>query len=476
MAFTWILGKRNKPADDNSASDVVGAMQEKLDDHAAIDLTEIKLSIEDGLLMVFGPEGDPIPPLLLKEACVKQPCARIRLPNGFAVDHKRLIDVIDAQQKGKLADQATDRWIKAMLGAEGVFEPTPEAHLAEEDTEEAPVSGNELTIETSDGEAMTLCDAHPGNARRVPPLKVLVNGQSMSIGAILDQLGRSGSSATKSPVIARRGEHISLLLDKATEAKLETASSTWDDEAKTDLFLNDGSQASMDDLMVLLEDTPSHESNRREMSDAQKTCRLLPDGKGALDLDRATIVLVSGMPEGWSLTKGLQSEQGSWMMDPSDLMDTSVAYPDLPDDAVTLEINVISIVGPDGSLDKQSCSVAIPPLGNEGIVEQTRAQSSDDVPSFAVPLAFDMAETCLAISADALLLRGLPEGVELSAGLFDSSVGGWVLKPDQLQDLVIQGLGAEDQGIEIELKAIRLDQAGRPRAEVIAKKTVPIAA
>lgn len=476
MAFTWILGKRFEPVVNTSEDGDTVSLEEVMDENGGLNLAEINLSIEDGLLEVFGPDGDPVPPLLLKEACVRQPRATIRLPNGFAVDHKRLIDVIDAQLKSPLAERPTDRWIKAMLGAEGAFEPATDDHLASERIEEKRVRGNKLTVETPGGETITLCDAHPGNSCRVTPLSLLVDGKPVSIEALLDHAGKSLASEALSPVFIHRGEDVALLLHDDVEAKLEAASPFWGGEAKLDLFLSDGRQASIDDLIALLQEEPAPEDQPHQEEGAAGTYPLLSDEETPFDLARATIVMVSNMPDGWSLTKGIKSEQGAWMLDPSDLTGTSVECPGPPEEPSTLEINVISIVGHDGTLEKQTRSVVIPPQVSEETAKQVPARPQNDERPFVVRLAFDEAEICLAVSADALLLRGIPKGASLSAGVFDQSVGGWILKPSQLHDLVLHGLDGQSQSIELELKAIHLDREGQSRADVIGKKTIPIAA
>ena len=49
---------------------------------AAFDLGLARAVIEDGLLMVFGPEGDPIPPEIFGAAAAEQPNAGIQLRTG----------------------------------------------------------------------------------------------------------------------------------------------------------------------------------------------------------------------------------------------------------------------------------------------------------------------------------------------------------------------------------------------------------
>jgi hypothetical protein len=96
----------------------------------------IRLRIEGGLLMAFGPGGDPAPPRLV----ASDHDAALLLENGGLVDRQRALAVLEAQQKAPLAGVPNDRWIEAMLGLAGEFEPTDPALLERELEEEAGVS------------------------------------------------------------------------------------------------------------------------------------------------------------------------------------------------------------------------------------------------------------------------------------------------------------------------------------------------
>jgi hypothetical protein len=55
---------------------------------AAFDLGLARAVIEDGLLMVFGPEGDPIPPEIFGAAAAEQPNAGIQLRDGASCERQ----------------------------------------------------------------------------------------------------------------------------------------------------------------------------------------------------------------------------------------------------------------------------------------------------------------------------------------------------------------------------------------------------
>lgn len=88
--------------------------------------------------MAFGPEGDPVPASLARDVCAEADVKRLRLRNGISVDCQRALAVLEAQQRGKLSKTPSNRWIEAMLGIAGSFEPTPEALLEREPNDAMP--------------------------------------------------------------------------------------------------------------------------------------------------------------------------------------------------------------------------------------------------------------------------------------------------------------------------------------------------
>ena len=98
----------------------------------------ILLSVQNGVLMAFGPEGDPVPPRLLNELCTDIDGCRLQLKEGLDVDNHRALAVFEAQQRGPLADRENNRWVESFLGHDGHFEPTPQHLLDEEPDDELP--------------------------------------------------------------------------------------------------------------------------------------------------------------------------------------------------------------------------------------------------------------------------------------------------------------------------------------------------
>lgn len=99
-------------------------------------LKDMRLVLEDGLLMVFGPEGDPVPPHVFTAAAAARTDARLALPDGAATSAARVAAVLRAQILGRLGGAVrSNDWIMAMLREPGGPEQTSERELrAEEET------------------------------------------------------------------------------------------------------------------------------------------------------------------------------------------------------------------------------------------------------------------------------------------------------------------------------------------------------
>lgn len=97
---------------------------------AADTQTKICLRVEGGMLMAFGPDGDPVPSVLLAALHEETAGSSFVTEDGQRVDSFRALQVFDAQQKGRLGKRPCDRWIEAMLGVTSAFEETPADLLA----------------------------------------------------------------------------------------------------------------------------------------------------------------------------------------------------------------------------------------------------------------------------------------------------------------------------------------------------------
>ena len=82
--------------------------------------------------------ADPVPPALLRTACTDSAVDGPIMEDGTVVDRRKVLAVMDAQQRGPVADHASDGWIEAMLGLRGQFEATPDDLLKSEPEDDLP--------------------------------------------------------------------------------------------------------------------------------------------------------------------------------------------------------------------------------------------------------------------------------------------------------------------------------------------------
>jgi hypothetical protein len=84
----------------------------------SLDLETVSAVLEGGLLMVFGPDGDPLPPRAFSIAAAGQPDAGIRIGSDARAQAGRIAAVLEAQSAGRLSEGEGDAgaWIEAMLG------------------------------------------------------------------------------------------------------------------------------------------------------------------------------------------------------------------------------------------------------------------------------------------------------------------------------------------------------------------------
>lgn len=155
-------------------------------DEPKLALGQMKASIEDGLVMVFGPEGDPVPPHVFAGAAAEQPDALVALADGTAVVARRLAMVLQAQTLGRLGPAEHDAWIMTMLLDRHGPEMASETDLGTEQ-ERGAIEGrvDRLKIATPSG-AFLIADAGPARTGEVTGL-FLPDGTPISV---VDLAGR----------------------------------------------------------------------------------------------------------------------------------------------------------------------------------------------------------------------------------------------------------------------------------------------
>lgn len=149
------------PAEHQSVGPDVSGDAPKAD--AALDLEMTSAVVERGLLMVFGPDGDPLPPGAFGAAAAARPDAGIRIGTDARVPAHRVASVLDAQSTGRLAagEDEANAWIEAMLGlGPQPTTCTPSELHAEVGACEIMLTGEEIRIGMAEGASLLIGPAH----------------------------------------------------------------------------------------------------------------------------------------------------------------------------------------------------------------------------------------------------------------------------------------------------------------------------
>ena len=491
-----------------------------------LDLNLVRAAIQDGLLMVFGPDGDPVPPQVFGAAAAEQPDAGVPLSGGPAVRAERIAAVLDAQISGPPGpSQAGDEaWIRAMLG----IGPQPEMAtadelLAEACTVEVVAFGRDLMITAPNGATFLLADARSwapeGISLRVAGQGPVALGDLVArLLARADQehIGPSPNEFAAPECKAwLQGDALRIDLPELGTVDLARPEDGAVAAPSVSLFMASGEVATLDDLlnalsMPIAAPAPTRHADPlaprspQFAADEQPPHAVplalgLPDALAA-EPDRVALVVVRGLPDGASLSAGMKSGDGGWLLSPRDLPGLSLTPPRDGASDLALEVAAIAIVSPEGELTSAAATVLVPlrsaaaerapsppdepapsPMAEPApscVIEPAvagPAPSPPDEPAQAsIPLGLDPQVLSRGGPFDAAIVRDLPAGVTLSAGTYDPAIAGWVLLPHQLRNLSVVWAGGPGADLTLRLLGVCLRPGAGARPRVLARVPVTI--
>jgi hypothetical protein len=475
------------------------------DGEAALDVGLMHAVIQDGVLMVLGPEGDPVPPQAFCTAAAAQPDAEVRMADGARIRAERMAAVLDAQRGGRLGsgrggDQA---WIEAMLGIGPQPGTANKADLAaERHNVEIIAFGRELMITSPAGGTFLLAEARSANSASVR--LVGAGGEPVALGSIVARLlGRSDRDGDGKP---RARVHEVTLPDCRTwiedgalvielrevgELRFQRHDPAAGHGPLVSVFMPDGETATIDQLMSALSrplrlpdaEDPRAEQVEPAMAGPSVTADLdpapeprdpppsaprrvalglrVPDGLGA-HAGEVALVVIRRLPAGAALSAGAACDDGTWLLSPRDLGGLCLTPPPGWSGELTLEVVAIAVRDRDGELASVSSAIAVPLRPVPG----GRAPAPIPVAIDARVLNGDGA------SLDALIVRDLPAGATLSAGAYDAAIDGWVLLPRQAGALTVTPAIGQTEDFTLTLLGVRLSDA-RAKPRLLAR--IPIA-
>jgi hypothetical protein len=471
------------------------------DGGAALGLELMRAEIRDGVLMVFGPDGDPVPPQAVAAAAAAQPGAMVGWADGPAIEAERIAAVLEAQKDGRLGskDDGDDAWIKAMLGIGPQPEMAAEDDLLAEGHEvEIVAFGKEMMISSPAGGTFLIAEA-----RSTSPASVGLrgpDGEPVALGAVvahlLGRVPRGGAARAKVNEVAFPDcrtwiEDDALIIEVPEVGALHFVRS--DPAApgpSVSVFMPDGETATIDELLEALSrplTSPDDEAFPHEdaippaaahsgacdpdpASPPQGPARpprqipvsvRMPEAFAAR-AEEVALVVVRGLPHGATLSAGAASGDGSWLLSPRDLAGLSLAPPPGWTLDLALEIAAIAIQDRDGRLASASKILQIP------LHPSASGRGHAPVPIVIEPEALSGHTARL----DAIVVRDLPAEARLSAGAYDPEIDGWVLLPRQLQGLTVTPGVEQTEDFSLTLLAITLAD-GRARSRFLTR--IPVA-
>jgi hypothetical protein len=338
-----------------------------------LELGLVRAAIQDGLLMVFGPDGDPVPPQVFGAAAAEQPHAAVPLADGPPVRAERIAAVLDAQIGGQSGSPqgGSEAWIKTMLGIGPRPEMAPDDDLRAEDcTIEVVAFGRELMITSPGGATFLLADA-----RSPTPIGLQLAGEGpVALGELVARLlagaGREHAAPSRDEFVAPKCrtwlEDDALRIDLPEVGAVELVRADGDAAAapSVSLFMANGELATIHDLLSALgmplaaPSAPAHGDpldppGRKSLADrhlagAAPIALGLPDALAA-EPDRVALVVVRGLPAGAGLSAGVAGGDGSWLLSPRDLPGLAIVTPPQGTSDLALEVAAIAIAIPRAS-------------------------------------------------------------------------------------------------------------------------------
>ena len=355
---------------------------------AGVALSTVALRIEDGLLMAFGADGDPLPPAVFAAAAQEQPGALVRF-GDTTVAPLRAAAVLEAQTRGPLTGAsdgaAAERWIRSMLGLGPQPATTSAAELEDERRVcELTAFARELMISLPAGGTFLITEAAGAGAATAGLL--LPDGTRISLARLIERIRtevgprpaphppaagtpRGAEIALSECGIQRADGGIVLALPSIGAVRLVELAGAAPEGPRVGIFLAGGAPATVAELAATLghvrppDGAPEERAPARNPSagdtmelplDWPAMIEVAADGTAdlgmlgrALEACRAQLpsATLVGLPAGAALSAGRRHTDGSWSLAADDMRGLRLRLPPAAPDALALEITVRALQG-----------------------------------------------------------------------------------------------------------------------------------
>ena len=203
-------------------------------------------------------------------------------------------------------------------------------------------------------------------------------------------------------------------------------------------------------------DTPGLSVN--DVSGAEDTAIGLDITPSLSDTDGSETlsVVISNVPEGATLSSGVDQGDGSWIVDPSELAGLSVTPPSDFSGSFDLEVSVTSTEADgDSSTSTSSFTVDVSGVADTpglSVGDSVEGGQGEEIP---LDIASSLSDTDGSESLQ-ITVSGLPAGLSLSAGV-ENADGTWTLSPDELEGLTLNPTPGAVGRFQLEVVATATD-------------------
>jgi hypothetical protein len=192
-----------------------------------------------------------------------------------------------------------------------------------------------------------------------------------------------------------------------------------------------------------------------------------PEG---LDATRVSVIALSSLPEGSVLSAGADEGRGRWLLTASDLEGLFLRVPRDCPESVVIKVTALAVTGQNGELASAHADLVleyrpVPPIS-------TAEQASSELELGSVHVDFDPG-LLTGPAIDVVVIRDVPAGFSLSAGIHDASIHSWVLKPAEMVGLRIHADDGAAGQFTITVLGIGLGRDAPRQARVLDR--IPIA-
>ena len=171
-------------------------------------------------------------------------------------------------------------------------------------------------------------------------------------------------------------------------------------------------------------------------------------------------ILISGMPEGATLSAGEENLDGSWTVSHDQLEGLQITPPENSGDNFNLNVKVTTTEQASGATttSQYSLPVEVNAVADAPLITASAVTGDEDT-AIALNIATSLTDTDGSETLSALTIAGVPEGAVLSAGT-NNNDGSWTVDSNQLDGLTLTPPADSHDDFTLSLSTVSTEQEG----------------